>query len=114
MKRKNAFTLIEILVVVGIIALLISILMPSLKRARAQARRTSCASNLHEVGLAMMSYLHDSHDHMPFISYMPSLFPDPLTITIWFPDVLRPHFGARQKRDPNNLPSQASYRPNPI
>jgi prepilin-type N-terminal cleavage/methylation domain-containing protein len=93
MKRQKAFTLIEVLVVVSIIALLVSILIPTLSKARGQARRVSCASQLHQVGIAMLSYLHDSRDHMPWASDMPSIGPGPLTdpTPIYFSDVLKPH-----------------------
>ncbi|HOA72801.1 MAG TPA: prepilin-type N-terminal cleavage/methylation domain-containing protein [Phycisphaerae bacterium] len=54
--RRSAFTLIEILVVVAIIALLISILLPSLARAKEMSRRAVCASRLHNIGLAVTTY----------------------------------------------------------
>jgi len=54
--RCSAFTLIEILVVVAIIALLVAILLPALAKAKDQARRAACASNLHQMGLACMHY----------------------------------------------------------
>jgi prepilin-type N-terminal cleavage/methylation domain-containing protein/prepilin-type processing-associated H-X9-DG protein len=61
----RAFTLIELLVVVAIIALLISILLPSLTRAREEARATKCSANLHQMGLAMHLYLEDNHGFYP-------------------------------------------------
>jgi prepilin-type N-terminal cleavage/methylation domain-containing protein len=54
--ESRGFTLIEVLVVVAIIALLVSILLPSLAKARAQARNTTCLSNLHQFGIAIAAY----------------------------------------------------------
>jgi prepilin-type N-terminal cleavage/methylation domain-containing protein/prepilin-type processing-associated H-X9-DG protein len=62
---RKGFTLIELLVVVAIIALLISILLPSLARARAQTRSVVCQSQLREYGRACMYYLDDYQDIFP-------------------------------------------------
>lgn len=65
--RKRGFTLIELLVVVSIIALLISILLPSLKRARNQAKDVVCRSNMHQLGVMVHYYLDDNQDRLPWI-----------------------------------------------
>ena len=59
MGRKRGFTLVELLVVIAIIALLMSILVPALSRARKQAKAVVCRSNLRQIGLGLMFYADD-------------------------------------------------------
>ncbi len=66
-RRTAGFTLVELLVVISIIALLIAILLPSLKRARDQAKDAVCRSNLHQLGLANQYYTQDNADHLMWI-----------------------------------------------
>jgi len=65
LRQRQAFTLIEILVVVAIIALLISILLPSLARARAQARMVQCQVNIRTLDTAFLLYTHDNQGRLP-------------------------------------------------
>jgi len=64
--RRAGFTLIELLVVIAILALLIGILLPALSQARHQARRTACAANLRQVGMAIHLYAEDFDGSIPF------------------------------------------------
>src|SRR5918993_6089601 len=63
--QRRGFTLTELLVVMGLIALLISLLMPALGQARAAARSTGCLSNLRQMGLAWTMYLSENRGHLP-------------------------------------------------
>lgn len=87
--KEQAFTLIELLVVVAIIALLISILLPSLSQARMQARRVASASNMRHIGMAMDMYAEDWNGAAPMITH--SLQEDQKYLSWIFQ--LRPYFG---------------------
>jgi prepilin-type N-terminal cleavage/methylation domain-containing protein/prepilin-type processing-associated H-X9-DG protein len=65
-KASSGFTLIELLVVIAIIAILAAILFPVFARARENARRSTCQSNLKQIGLGFMQYAQDFDERLPF------------------------------------------------
>lgn len=74
--KKHGFTLIEMLVVVGILALLAALLFPVFASVRENGRRASCQSNLHQIGLAMQQYLQDNdHKYPPTNIEFPHPYP---------------------------------------
>jgi prepilin-type N-terminal cleavage/methylation domain-containing protein len=64
-KRRAGFTLVELLVVIGIIALLISILLPTLNKAREAAKRTACLANLRSIGQLVTMYAVQAKGQIP-------------------------------------------------
>jgi len=86
MKRSNslyhAFTLVELLVVITIIAILASMLLPALSRAKESARRAVCISNLRQCGLALILY-GEAYNHYPHQREPVSGNPLPDTATVW-------------------------------
>src|SRR5881394_3866337 len=78
-RTKRGFTLVELLVVIGIIAVLVGILMPALSRARAQAQSTQCLSNLRTIGQGLRIYMVQNKGSLPWGDFL-----DP--VNTWNPD----------------------------
>jgi len=113
-RTPSGFTLIELLVVISIIALLIGLLLPALTRARDNARRGACASNIRQNGMGIMLYANDYNDWFPFV-YVDS--GDPVVgqqnygglagfYNLWN---LENRYGPGQYRDGNTRPLLAPY-----
>lgn len=73
-QRVHGFTLVELLVVIGIIAVLFSMLLPALNRAREQARMIQCASNMRSIVTASISYAQENRDCLPIPSAIGEIF----------------------------------------
>lgn len=83
MKRNGGFTLVELLVVIGIIAVLISMLLPSLNKARAAANTAACAANLRQIGQGMLLYANDQANNKGYLPNPRSNLIDPWQEMFW-------------------------------
>lgn len=84
--HRKGFTLIELLVVIAIIAILASILFPAFARARENARRTSCLSNMKQIGLGFMQYSQDYDETLPPAYLVTPVSQIPPDGTVWYSD----------------------------
>src|SRR5258705_5510889 len=107
--RKRAFTLVELLVVIAIITILLAILLPVLGRAREQARRVQCASNLRQITQAWLMYADNNQGLLPAAANKVRAYPHdwlvwlkPLTQAHLNQSALAPYFGRPLK--PMTLP----------
>ena len=100
MRNRRAFTLLELLIVIVIIAGLVALLMPAMAKARTRGRLTACATNLRQIGLGFRSYLQDNNDIFPYASFMPSVSPSPLPLEaqpLYISEVMEKHVGGTDK-----------------
>ena len=120
MKRNRAFTLVELLVVIGIIAVLISLLLPALNGARKQADRVKCLAALQQLGQGFFQYAHDNKQMFPMSRHQ---YPSPTNQILekrWFDFISKyvlgpgkelnrdglnaaPHIGSPEIKEGNNV-----------
>jgi prepilin-type N-terminal cleavage/methylation domain-containing protein/prepilin-type processing-associated H-X9-DG protein len=95
--NNPAFTLVELLVVISIIAILAALLLPSLSRAKVQANSAACKNHLHQMGLAMHMYVTDCDKYPPFNDWTPPVRWHDATLelgykTWWWYQLLDPYY----------------------
>jgi prepilin-type N-terminal cleavage/methylation domain-containing protein/prepilin-type processing-associated H-X9-DG protein len=110
--RRKAFTLVELLVVISIIALLLAILMPALIKTRDNAKRIICSKRLSQISLAMSAYASDCQDkiimaHDPYGTMPPN---KQLRSQLWH-ILLLPYIGKQVSSDPNKNLSEVFFCP---
>jgi len=98
MKAKRGFTLIELLVVIAIVGVLAALLLPALSRAQEKGRRTSCASNLRQVNLAIRFYAEDWADSLPVL---PDPNPYPNGVGAYYKQLVKGYLGLTGPASPN-------------
>ncbi len=107
--RRSAFTLVELLVVISIIAILIALLLPALAAARLDAESVADESNLRQLGMAFAQYTVQSFDYLP--AAVAGIPPNGANFGIWAPtwdDAIAPYLGVTGKWNQDNAPVYAN------
>ena len=101
-RPAGGFTLVELLVVIGIIALLISILLPSLAKARQQAKTVACLSNMRTLGQAVLMYVNANKGMIPYAGWRPGGPPAPFPYSeVSWDDLVAPYYSKALDDGPN-------------
>ena len=105
MRARKGFTLIELLVVIAIIAILAAILFPVFARARENARRSSCQSNLKQISLGFLQYVQDNDERTVPVNTGSASFHSGSSVGVWWDDALDPYLKSDQVlRCPSHRP----------
>ena len=97
-QKRRAFSLIELLIVIAIIAILAAMLLPALSSAKAHANSAACKNHLHQIGLALQMYVTDGDKYPPFQQWSPPMIRwptaelDPGYKTSWWFQLLEPYY----------------------
>ena len=71
-ERRSGFTIVELMVVIGIIGVLLGITFPALRTFRMEAYNVNCQSNLRQIGAVLQSYLNQNNDMLPMVEFLPA------------------------------------------